>query len=132
MRLSVTALLLATGSVLAADCNRADFYKPGAYNLYMPFRGNSINCQLAENNNSDAVKALQTQINLCYRDKIAAKLDVDGDFGGKTKAALKAVQRAAGADDDGIYGPETRSKMKFGLYFNGNPNDFVCKKLSDW
>ncbi|KAK3364391.1 peptidoglycan-binding domain 1 protein [Lasiosphaeria hispida] len=129
MRLSsITALLVAGLTAMAADCNRADYFKPGAYNLYMPFRGNSINCQLAQGNNSDAVKALQTQLNLCY----GSKLDVDGDFGGKTKTALKAAQKAAGADDDGIYGPETRSRIKFGLYFNGNPNDKVCKKLSDW
>ena len=98
----------------------------------MPFRGNSINCQLAQGNNSDAVKALQMQMNLCYRGTIAAQLKVDGDFGSKTKAALRAVQRAAKADDDGIYGPETRSKMKFGTYINGNPDDEICKKLSDW
>ena len=130
MRLSpITALLVAVlPATLAADCNRADYFKPGAYNLYMPFRGNSINCQLAEGNNSNAVKALQTQLNLCN----GGKLDVDGDFGGKTKAALKAAQNANGADDDGIYGPETRSRIKFGLYFNGNPSDKVCKRLSDW
>jgi len=95
----------------------------------MPFRGNSINCQLAENNNSDAVKALQTQLNLCN----GASLKVDGDFGTKTKAALKASQKANGAKDvDGIYGPETRSLIKFGLYFNSNPSDKVCKRLSQW
>lgn len=94
----------------------------------MPFRDNSINCQLAENNNSDAVKALQQQMDLCY----GKRLDVDGDFGPRTKQAMKEVQRAAGAEDDGIYGPEARGKMKFGLYFNSNPNDKLCKKLSDW
>jgi peptidoglycan hydrolase-like protein with peptidoglycan-binding domain len=132
MRLSTLLLsattALTTTQVLAADCNRADYFKPGAYNLYMPFRGNSIACQLAEGNNSDAVKALQTQLNLCN----GASLDVDGDFGGKTKAALKKAQKANGADDDGVYGPETRSLIKFGLYFNGNPADKVCKRLSAW
>jgi hypothetical protein len=131
MRLfSVSTLLvgLLPATILAADCNRADYFKPGAYNLYMPFRGNSINCQLAENNNSDAVKALQTQLNLCN----GGNLKVDGDFGSKTKAALKAAQKANDADDDGIYGPETRSRIKFGLYFNSNPSDKVCKRLSQW
>lgn len=135
MHLSSITLLLAAGlSAMAADCNKGDYYKPGDYNLYMPFRGSSINCSLNEGNNSDAVKALQSQINTCYyyNGVIGTKLAVDGDFGGKTKAALEAVQKSAGADPDGGYGPETRSKMKFGLYFNGNPKDYVCKKLSDW
>lgn len=114
---------------LAADCNTAKHYAvTSSISLYMPFRGNSIACSLARGNNSPAVKALQTQLNLCYR----SGLDVDGDFGGKTKAALAAAQDAAGANPDGEYGPETRSKLKFGLYFNGNPSDVVCKKLSQW
>src|SRR4051795_4106218 len=106
MHLSTLLIGLLPATILAADCNRADYFKPGAYNLYMPFRGNSIACQLAEGNNSDAVKALQTQLNLCN----GASLKVDGDFGGKTNSALKAAQKANGAKDvDGIYGPETRS-----------------------
>lgn len=40
-------------------------------------------------------------------------LHADGNFGPRTEAALKAVQRYIGTDPDGIYGPNTRDRMKF-------------------
>jgi len=93
-----TLLTLLPALALAADYNRADFHKPGSYSLYMPFRGDSINCQLAENNNSNTVKALQQQMNLCR----GKSLNVDGDFGPRTRRAMQEVQRSVGVDDDGI------------------------------
>ncbi|KAK1759930.1 peptidoglycan-binding protein [Echria macrotheca] len=123
MRLSLPLLLATAMTAAAVDCNTGDFYDVGSVSLYMPFRGKSIACELGEGNNSEGVSALQQQINLCYDDVIAAKLKVDGDFGGKTKAAVKAVQKAVKADQDGRYGAETRGKMKWGLYFNSNPKD---------
>ena len=38
--------------------------------------------------------------------------DIDGDFRGKTEAAVKAFQNAQGLDDDGIVGPNTRQALQ--------------------
>ncbi|KAK0648551.1 hypothetical protein B0T16DRAFT_408396 [Cercophora newfieldiana] len=133
MHLPTLALLASTALTLAQpDCTRADHYKPGSTAIYMPFRGNSIECELGYGNNSNAVKALQEQINLCYGRYLAAKLAVDGDFGSKTREAVRIVQGRVGAGVDGRYGPETRGLMNWGVYFNGNPSDVVCKRLRDW
>src|SRR4051812_34740852 len=134
MHLPFSLTLLATllGTALAAqpDCTTDGHYKPGSTAIYMPFRGSSIECELGTGNNSNAVKALQTQINLCYGRFLDAKLVVDGDFGSNTRAAVRIVQGKAGAGVDGRYGKETRTKMNWGVVFNGD--ETVCKKLSAW
>jgi peptidoglycan hydrolase-like protein with peptidoglycan-binding domain len=48
-----------------------------------------------------------------YSSEKVGDLYADGSFGPRTEAALKAVQRYIGADPDGIYGPNTRDRMKF-------------------
>ena len=40
------------------------------------------------------------------------QIDVDGDFGPKTRAAVKAFQRANGLTPDGIVGPKTAALLR--------------------
>lgn len=67
------------------------------------------NCTLREGNSGSGVKALQSALNLCH----GAALSLDGQFGSKTRSALVAAQRSIGASADGIFGPDTRSRMKW-------------------
>lgn len=53
------------------------------------------------------VKSLQK----CLNTIIGSKLVVDGDFGDKTRAAVKTYQRKKKIEDDGIVGKVTRSKI---------------------
>ncbi len=55
----------------------------------------------------DAVKALQTRLNAAAK----AGLAVDGIFGVKTEAAVKAYQKANGLAIDGIVGRKTWAKL---------------------
>jgi peptidoglycan hydrolase-like protein with peptidoglycan-binding domain len=48
-----------------------------------------------------------------YSSEKVGDLYADGSFGPRTEAALKAVQRYIGTDPDGIYGSNTRDRMKF-------------------
>jgi peptidoglycan hydrolase-like protein with peptidoglycan-binding domain len=71
---------------------------------------------MAQGANSDAVWRLQWTLNKCYyragvSPLFPALLDLDGDFGPKTKSALTYAQRPAGANPDGGYGPETRNRI---------------------
>jgi peptidoglycan hydrolase-like protein with peptidoglycan-binding domain len=68
-----------------------------------------VACQLAETNDSSAVTVLQQTLNACYGDDLAE----DGDFGPATQAAVEAMQADIGVSVDGIYGPNTRTAMKF-------------------
>ncbi|WP_329412256.1 peptidoglycan-binding protein [Nocardia vinacea] len=79
-------------------------------------------CTLREGSSGSAVKALQGALNSCYK----AGLSVDGQFGGKTRAALVDAQRAAGAADDGIFGPNTRDRIK---WMFSNDNLIGCRTL---
>ncbi|MEU5160285.1 peptidoglycan-binding domain-containing protein [Streptomyces sp. NPDC020875] len=73
---------------------------------------NTVSCTLYQGVKSTGVKALQKNLNQCY----GKKLQIDGSFGPATKAALRDVQSRVGAAVDGVYGPETRNKMKWGKY----------------
>ena len=52
---------------------------------------------------ANLTKAVQTLLNA----KISAGLSVDGAFGAKTAAALRAFQRAHGLESDGEFGGES-------------------------
>ena len=52
------------------------------------------------------VKTLQDLLN-----QLGAGLAVDGDFGSKTEAAVKAFQKKAGIKQDGKYGDQTHSAL---------------------
>jgi peptidoglycan hydrolase-like protein with peptidoglycan-binding domain len=79
-------------------------------------------CQLASGNDSSAVTALQETLNACYGYDLAE----DGDFGPATEAAVEGMQADIGVSVDGIYGPNTRTAMKF-RPTEGSP----CGKLKE-
>ena len=55
------------------------------------------------------VKTLQELLNQLAI--VTPALEVDGDFGNKTEAAVKAFQKKAGIKQDGIYGDETHKAL---------------------
>jgi peptidoglycan hydrolase-like protein with peptidoglycan-binding domain len=68
------------------------------------------------------VRSLQSQLNLCYGPGSSfpghvavfkPALGLDGDFGAKTAAALRAVQAHHHIGADGMYGPQTRPTINF-------------------
>jgi murein L,D-transpeptidase YcbB/YkuD len=61
-----------------------------------------------EKKKKEEVKWLQKALNKL----INAKLVVDGDYGPKTKAAVKEFQRRYGLVVDGIAGPKTKAKIR--------------------
>lgn len=61
-----------------------------------------------EGHSGEHVKRLQQFLNTEY----GMGLAVDGDFGPKTKDAVKAFQSSVGVDADGIVGPVTLAKLK--------------------
>jgi peptidoglycan hydrolase-like protein with peptidoglycan-binding domain len=64
---------------------------------------------LREGSHGESVTALQQRlVDLGY------DLRVDGDFGPRTEAAVKAYQSATGLDDDGVVGPRTWMMLDIG------------------
>nr|WP_330220053.1 peptidoglycan-binding domain-containing protein [Mycolicibacterium peregrinum] len=51
----------------------------------------------------EAVKAVQVRVNLSQ----ATPIDVDGDFGPITDAAVRKFQKSRAIDVDGVVGPAT-------------------------
>ncbi len=61
---------------------------------------------LRRGSRGDAVRELQQALNAR-----GARLEVDGDFGPRTEAAVRDFQRRTGAAVDGVVGPQTLSKL---------------------
>ncbi|MET9373121.1 peptidoglycan-binding domain-containing protein [Streptomyces sp. NPDC002992] len=78
--------------------------------------GGSITCEMSQGANGNHVRALQNALKFCYGRSIA----VDGSFGPATATALRYAQGQAGAGVDGIYGPETRDKIKWPRFNESN------------
>jgi peptidoglycan hydrolase-like protein with peptidoglycan-binding domain len=79
----------------------------------------SRNCTLAEGAEGGAVVTLQIALKSC---NFASNLDIDGDFGAKTKQAVSYAQAKRGTGVDGIYGPNTRRAFYWPTYSStGNP-----------
>ncbi|WP_157172572.1 peptidoglycan-binding domain-containing protein [Nocardia pneumoniae] len=115
---SIAAALL-TGTVLsvitaapanAADACHATFHHEDRNGRVakLPARG-SDGCTMRQGDSGDAVKALQVALKQCY----GHNLSIDGQFGPRTRDALISAQKNAGTAADGIYGPNTFSKIKW-------------------
>jgi peptidoglycan hydrolase-like protein with peptidoglycan-binding domain len=102
--------VLAASPASAADgwCTTSKAVAYGSDDIVLPTTsGGSINCLMVQGSQSAAVSLLQRAMNQCY----AEGLSVDGQFGPRTAAALRDVQRRVHVDDDGEYGPITRHAM---------------------
>ena len=67
----------------------------------------TLGSRLLKNGSSGSdVKALQELLN-----QLGAALTVDGEFGSKTEAAVKAFQKKAGLKQDGKYGDQTHAAL---------------------
>jgi hypothetical protein len=106
----------------AVSCTRAAQFVSGGYLAnYVPVTSSgSTNCQLSQGNNSLAVWGLQLNLNICYN----RNLETDHDFGQLTKNALIYAQGQMGTSRDGVYGPDTRKKMK--MYFTLSGTTPLC------
>lgn len=91
------------------------------YGALIPVRASSY-CNLYYGVwNSEAVEALQDTLNHCY----GASLVRDGDYGNGTRSAVIRAQKKVGVTADGVYGPQTRSAMKWWV-----PSLGSCKPFS--
>jgi peptidoglycan hydrolase-like protein with peptidoglycan-binding domain len=116
------ASLLAVGAMLAgvlvnaapasAATPQCTTYTYIAEGLLPSTSSGVTNCWMLRGNNSDGVWALQLSLNYCYGLYVGPN-GPDGDFGGNTYNALKAVQAYHGIKQDGGYGPQTRSVMYY-------------------
>jgi hypothetical protein len=133
---SAAAVLLSAAGIAMASATPATAYAGycnGQASKYLtltlmaklPAYNGNIDCYMAQGADSSAVSALQTTLNQCY----GRSLDVDGDFGSLTKAALKYAQGVEKLTYvDGIYGSETRNGI--GWYFdNTNGAGGTCAYL---
>ena len=76
------------------------------------------------------IKTLQKGLNQLLADRKLSgfnRLTVDGDYGKKTKAAVKILQKALGVVQDGKWGPKTRTAAlkKFPKYVSGGLANFT-------
>ena len=73
-------------------------------------------------NKIDTVAEVQKWLNTSY----SAKLDVDNEYGPKTKKALiKVLQKALGVEADGYYGPKTNAAIKKNNLKKGSSGEVV-------
>ncbi|MFC8091699.1 peptidoglycan-binding protein [Streptomyces sp. NPDC008343] len=76
----------------------------------IPAYGSTVDCITAEGASGSHVEAIQKALRHCHK---RTRVTVDGDFGPITEEELKKVQAALGLEDDGVYGPKTRDKLKW-------------------
>jgi hypothetical protein len=78
-------------------------------------------CSMEQGSMSEAVRALQHDINACYAPRgIAGPVAADGEFGPRTRDALKQVQRFHRISDDGRYGRVT-SRTILHRWYSSHP-----------
>ncbi|MET7987690.1 peptidoglycan-binding domain-containing protein [Streptomyces sp. NPDC005281] len=93
------------------SCTDYTIYYSGDFYAKYPVGADGSNfCGLRSGASGQQVYYLQETLNYCYGQDLGT---IDGKFGPKTAAALARVQRSLGVDADGVYGPQTRDKIKW-------------------
>lgn len=90
--------------------------------IRLPGAGSSISCTMGEGATGLHVAALQNALKICY----GRSITVDQEFGPATESALKYAQGQAGAGVDGIYGSESRDKLKWPRFDNNGVHTGYC------
>lgn len=130
--LAATLSVAPSGSASAGlpTCRGISTFSAGNKYLYAPTtQTNSwnINCVLAYGNSNDAVEEIQRSLRVCYGQ---TQIVVDGIYGPKTRSAVRWMQGQIGAAQDGVFGPETARKMEWMIEIRFNPYEFdsICQK----
>ena len=110
------ALTSAAPASAQASCAGTSLKSAGlGFQVRVPTTGNgtgNTNCDLGVGNQGAAVKTLQNALNVCPP---FDKLQVDGIYGSLTQESVEDAQQYYGAHVDGIFGPQTSSKMSWPL-----------------
>ncbi|MFD5510942.1 peptidoglycan-binding protein [Streptomyces sp. NPDC059761] len=129
----LAAGLLTTGATTASaampTCTGANTYGDAVgYTVRIPtdHEDGSNFCVMRRGASGNGVMALQWTMHWCYGQINLAK---DGEFGPATEAALKKVQASEGLVADGVYGPNTRDRIKhhWEIWDRG---EFRCLRMS--
>jgi hypothetical protein len=119
--LAMSMVAVAAPAQALPTCNTATFNGDLSNYWYWPTANGNPNCLLGRGNQGVAVARLQMNLNQCYW----AGLVEDGIYGAATERAVRNAQVAIGARADGVYGPETRSKMSWYTYVPGDERCLV-------
>ena len=121
--LAMSMIALAAPAQALPTCTiNASVGGPGLSYWFWPAAANGdANCVMGRGNQGQAVRSLQSNLNICYGQGLAE----DGIYGAATERAVRNVQVAIGARADGVYGPETRSKMAWYTYVPGGERCLV-------
>lgn len=101
--------LKAISPMLVTYCYDYENITPGGAWYKIPRAGDTFDCVLELGNSNGAVTVLQQTLNYCY----GQGLVLDGAFGTATYNALMYAQSVEGIGVDGVYGPITRSNIKW-------------------
>jgi peptidoglycan hydrolase-like protein with peptidoglycan-binding domain len=90
---------------------------------------------LRQGDKGDAARNLQTSLqHLGYQDEKGHKIQPDGDFGARTRAAVERFQRAHGLQPDGVVGPATKEALHAAtprLDGTGHPHNALYQQSRD-
>ncbi|MCF1598330.1 peptidoglycan-binding domain-containing protein [Streptomyces muensis] len=76
----------------------------------IPAYGSTDNCITARGASGPHVEAIQKSLRHCHK---RTRVEVDGHFGRITEEELEIVQARLDLENDGVYGPNTRDKLKW-------------------
>jgi murein L,D-transpeptidase YcbB/YkuD len=134
----VSAVALAETAQAATTCN-ARVLRTGLLSMDgtygsagVPTIGTNPSCRMRKglDTGDDVARSpvwwLQLTLNQCY----GQSLTLDGDYGAKTAKAVKAAQAGVpGLAHDGVYGPRTRSALKWYTQHTTGRGRIVAKCL---
>lgn len=98
---------------------------------YPALNGRVQGCIMGRGAQSSAVKEVQRAVNICGA--IPKQIQEDGEYGPKTQAAVRYVQKGLKVSVDGVWGPKTGAAMSWAAYqvdSNGREYAYYCKRAN--